>query len=85
MELNKIQIENQIHSNYEFFKRKLPKLIETHEDQFAVIRNQEIIEYFDDFEKAFWFSLEKYPDHLFSIQKVTNKVAKFRNVGVKVS
>ena len=74
-------IQEQVHQNYEFFKTQLPRLMKEREGEFAVIRNQKIIQYFPNLEDAYWFSRKEYPDRIFSIQEVRDRPINLRNIG----
>ena len=66
-------IQEQIDENYKFFLTILPGIIEDHQNKFALIRNQEIVDYFDTIGDAAKAAGKLYTDGLFSIQEVTNK------------
>jgi len=59
--------------NYEAFKGKLPKLLSTHAGKFAVMHDEEIVEFFDSLADAVRFGAMTYGDTNFSVQEVTSK------------
>ncbi len=66
-------IREQIETNYKVFQQKLPSILESHRGKFALMRNSEIIEYFDTARDAFVAGQKMYEDKLFSIQEVVEK------------
>ena len=62
----------QVEQNFRVFEEKLPGLLETHRGQFALMRDGEVVEFFDTMRDAYVTGLKLYPqDKLFSIQEVT--------------
>jgi cytolysin (calcineurin-like family phosphatase) len=59
---------NMVHVNYEWFKEELPKLVETYEDQYVVIKDKTVIAAYSDFEKAFDETLKTEVPGTFIIQ-----------------
>ena len=66
--------QQEIDANYERFKAMLPDIIQLHRGKYAVMRHAKIVEYFDSARDALVFASHQYPDGLFSIQEVTDKV-----------
>ena len=62
----------QVDRNYDFFQRTLATLLPDHRDEFALIRNQEIVAFFDDVGLAYREGIARFSDHIFSIQEVTD-------------
>jgi len=66
-DLTRQQVEN----NYKAFMEKLPSILETHRGKFALMRNGEIIEFFDTARDAYIAGQKLFQqDKLFSIQEV---------------
>ena len=61
----------EIQSNLEFFRSKLPELMRTHREKFALIRHREIIGMFDTALDAQIAGNRLYSDNIYSVQKVT--------------
>ena len=64
-------IRQQVDANYKAFEQKLPGLLASHMGKFALMRNGEIIEFFDTARDAFVVGRKLYEeDYLFSVQEV---------------
>lgn len=63
----------QIDQNYDAFQRLLSAILTTHRDQYVLLRDREIVEYFDTAGDAYRAGLRHFPDHRFSIQEVTDE------------
>lgn len=64
---------DQVDTNYEAFRRELPKLIQTHANKYALIRDGEIITCYTTLEDAYATATRFYPDGRFSVQKITDE------------
>jgi hypothetical protein len=64
--------ENEINANLEFFKKKLPELLEKHRDKYALLKDEEIVAFYDTVVDAQTTGEKLYPDGIFSVQKVTD-------------
>ncbi len=64
------ELQKQIQANYSAFQQRLPDLLPTHRGKFALMRNGDIVEFFDTARDAFLFGQKLYPDGLFSVQEV---------------
>ena len=64
------QQKEQVEQNYRAFEKKLPGLLPAHKGKFALMRDREIIEFFDTAGDAFVAGLKLYEDRLFSVQEV---------------
>jgi hypothetical protein len=64
--------EEQLKTNYESFMQKLPDLLATHRDKFALMHDGEIVEFFDTAVDTFRAGQRLYQDQGFSIQEVTD-------------
>lgn len=60
-------------TNYEFFKKELPKIIATHRGQFVLIRNAKIVNYYPNAEIALKEAYQSFQDNDFIIQEVTDE------------
>jgi len=59
-----------VESNYLAFTKKLPEFVATRRGKFALMRNEEIVEFFDTAGDAYVAGKKLYSDGLFSIQEV---------------
>ena len=66
--------EHQVRENYTVFKEHLPTLLSQRAGKFALMRDREIVEFFDTAGDAMKFGKLKFTDGLFSIQEVTGRV-----------
>ncbi len=62
--------ERVIHRNYEAFEKELPRLLETHQGEYALLRNEQIVQFYDSAVAAQSAGNEKFSDGLFSVQKI---------------
>lgn len=58
--------------NYTAFVQKLPEIVASHRGKFALMRNAEIVEFFDTAADAFRAGQKIFRDQPFSIQEVTD-------------
>ena len=59
--------------NFDVFQRVLSALIVDHRDQFALMREGEIVGFFDKPGDANRAGMDRFPDQIFSIQEVTDE------------
>ncbi|MGX7896157.1 hypothetical protein [Tsuneonella sp. HG222] len=65
--------EDEIERNLFAFQSQVPGLIDEFRDQYAVIRQQEVVGIYARLSQALSSAGERFADGLFSIQKVTDK------------
>ena len=63
----------QIDQNYDAFQRSLASVLPDHRDEYALMRDREIVGYFKSVGDAYRTGLSRYDDRLFSIQEVTDE------------
>lgn len=64
--------QNQLEQNYQAFAQQLPQLAASHQGQFALMRDGEIIEFFDTVRDAYIAGKQLFAaDNLFSVQEIT--------------
>ena len=63
----------EVDANYDFFQRTLRAHLDGHRGEYALIRNQRIVGFFDDVGDAYRAGLARFPDMPFSIQEVTDE------------
>jgi hypothetical protein len=67
------EIENEIDRNLFAFLPRIPRLLEKHKGEFAVLKNQEVISLHKRLSDALEEAQSRFADGLFSIQQVTEK------------
>lgn len=67
-------LQQVVNQNYESFQKLLPDLMRTEPGKHALMRHGEAIEFFDSARDAMIYGQKSYPDGLYSIQQVTNRV-----------
>jgi hypothetical protein len=69
VQLQKLQVD----LNYDAFQRILGKILPTHRDQLALMRDGKIVGYYHTPHDALVAADAQFPDHIFSIQEVTDE------------
>jgi hypothetical protein len=64
---------DQIDQNYDSFQRALGAIVQDHRNEYALMRDREIIAYFASPGDAYRTGLDRFSDTLFSIQEVTEE------------
>jgi hypothetical protein len=67
-----IDRRQEIAENFEVFQRELAKLLPLHRDKFALLRHKKIIGYYETVADAVSAANSLYPDHIYSVQQVTD-------------
>jgi len=62
--------DSQVDINYQAFEKRLPELLVLHRGKFALMRNGEIIEFFDTARDCYIAGQKIFSDGVFSIQEV---------------
>ena len=65
--------KQEVDHNYDAFVRILSTILPEHRDQYALMRDGEIVEFFDKPGLANRAGGERFPDDIFSIQEVTDE------------
>jgi hypothetical protein len=63
----------EVDRNYDAFTRLLGSILPHHRDQLALMRDGQIVAYFDTPREALRAASEQFPDGIFSIQEVTDE------------
>jgi len=63
-----------VDKNYTAFKKLLPSILPKHANKYALMRDGEIVEFFDTARDALITGNKLYEDDLFSVQRVTDTV-----------
>ena len=64
--------KQEVEQNLAYFLGELPRLSSTHRGKFALLRQQNIVGYYDTVMDAISAGNSLYPDKLFSVQQVTD-------------
>lgn len=64
----------EVEANYKAFRAILPELMKTHAGKFALLRKGVVVEFLDTPRDALVHGMRTYPDGLFSVQEVTERV-----------
>jgi hypothetical protein len=66
--------EQEVSKNFEAFQKQLPQLLQTHAGKFALMRNEDVVEFFDSIGDAVKYARDNFPDDLYSVQQVTQQI-----------
>jgi len=64
---------SEVDRNYDQFMRMLAALLPEHRDQLALMRDGEVVGFFETPRGALEAAAQKFPDGIFSIQEVTDE------------
>ena len=64
---------SEVDRNYDQFMRMLATLLPEHRDQLALMRDGEVVGFFETPRGALEAAAQKFPDGIFSIQEVTDE------------
>ena len=67
-------VQRAVDENFEAFQQLLPKIVHSQGGKFALMRNAEVVEFFDSAGDAMIYGRKEYPDGLFSIQQVRESI-----------
>ncbi len=67
--------QKQVDNNYNFFKTKIVSLKEKYLNKFALLHDQEILEFFDSEDDAIKIGTRDYGEGCFSVQQVNDQPA----------
>ena len=65
-------IQNAVDKNYQAFRKQLPTLLGTHPGQFALLRDERIVDFFGTAQEAAAYAQSNFDDELYSVQEVTD-------------
>ncbi len=63
----------EIQNNYRYFQTVVGDLIKEHEDEYALLHNQSLVDTFKKPVDAMMVGMEKFADGKFSVQKITTR------------
>ena len=67
------RIQKTVDANYAAFSKRLPELLKTKLGQFALLRDEKIIDFFPSARMAAQHGERNFDDGLFSVQEVTDE------------
>ena len=67
------RLKQEIDGNYDYLQRRLALLLPEHEGKYALLKTCKVEGYFDLPGQAYRQGLERFPDGIFSIQKITGE------------
>lgn len=73
-ENHSVRQQQEVDKNYETFRAELPALLKSHAGKFALMKDGEIVEFYDTAGDAWRTGNQRYADGIFSIQKVTDSI-----------
>lgn len=65
--------QTEVDRNYEAFQQRLPDLLRTNANQFALLRHRRVVDCFDTVADAVRAGKALYDDGVFSVQEVTDR------------
>lgn len=68
-----ISVNHEVRRNFDYFQSVLSEWLSNHEGRFALIREQRLIEFFDNPGEAALTGADRYDDGCYSIQRVTDR------------
>lgn len=71
--MDKERLRQEVDANYDAFQRMLGQIIASHRNQFALMRDRAVVEYFDKPGEAYRAGVSRFSDERFSIQEVTDE------------
>jgi len=71
--MDRVRQAAEVDRNYDVFVRMLADILPSHRDQYALMRDGQIIGFFDKPGDANREGFERYSDSIFSIQEVTDE------------
>ncbi len=75
------EVQKEIDKNYEFFLKELPNIVNLYNNKYVLLKNSEIIDYFDTMDDAIKYAKIRFEDGLYSIQKVNEMPVNLGYIG----
>ena len=69
------QVNEEVRRNFDVFQKLLPEILEERRGKIALMRDKQIVDYFDTRLRARAAAEASYPDGIWSIQEVTDEIA----------
>lgn len=67
------QLQTEVDRNYDWFQRNLKTFLTDHDREYAVLRDQAVLGFFESPGEALRTALTRFPDRIFSIQQVVDE------------
>jgi hypothetical protein len=71
--MDREQQAREVDRNYDAFVRVLGSLLSSHRNEFALMRDARIVDFFQNPGEANRAGIDRFPDEIFSIQEVTDE------------
>lgn len=68
-------LDAEVDRNFDAFQILLPTIVEQHRGEYALLRDREVTGFYASLRDALNAGAQRFADHLFSIQEVTDKPA----------
>lgn len=75
------EVQKEIDRNYETFSKELPNIINSYNNKYILLKNAEIIDYFDTMDDAIKYAEYRFEDGLYSIQKINEPPVNLGYIG----
>lgn len=77
-----LDLATEIDRNYDFLQRNLAGLLAGHRGEFVLLRDSAPIEFFQRPGDAYRAGLSRFPDEIFSVQKVDDKPVELGHMSI---
>jgi len=71
--MDMLRQDEEVDRNYEAFKKLLPSILAQHRDKLALMRDEQIVGFFDSPRELLEAAYDRFADGIFSIQDVTDQ------------
>lgn len=71
--MNDMALAREVDRNYDYFQRNLVSFMKSHAGEYALLKAQQVVDFFARPGDAYRFAMAQIPDGLFSIQEVTDE------------
>ncbi len=71
--MDKAALAAEVDRNYDFFQRNLATFMKDHAGQYALLKEQRVVDFFERAGDAFRYAIAHYADRIFSIQEVIDE------------
>lgn len=68
-------LDDEVDANFDAFRAALPELMASHPGQFVLLRRRRVEGCFDSVRAATKSGMERFSDHLFSVQEINDRAA----------
>lgn len=67
------ELKTEVDRNYDFFQRHLSEFLKERAGQYALLKSESVVDFYDGPGEAYRAGLARYPNRVFSIQRVTSE------------